>query len=102
MLVKGRTAIDGLSGSGGGTASPAATIDGEAGARSAFPDQSSAAHVTRQARTGLAMFLSSRLPRSSKPASSRPATALCMFPEIRMPPPGAAPSRRTAMFTPSP
>jgi hypothetical protein len=57
---------------------------------------------TLKAWTGRSMFLSARLPRSSKVALSRPATASWTVREITMPPAGASDSRRAATLAPSP
>src|SRR5262249_21108900 len=85
MLVKGSTAIDGLSGNGGGAVrtameapmgaaleAPVAIGVGfgapegiEGKARLPRRDQSAADQATRKARTGRSMFFSSRMPRSS-------------------------------------
>ncbi len=58
MLTKGRTAIDGLSGSGSTPSAPAVGI------------ASAVASVQRYIRTGSGMFLTSRSPMSSKAIES--------------------------------
>src|SRR5262245_2884861 len=80
MLVKGSTAIEGLSGNDGGPASAGAETDGAGasegdGLGPASPDHSAADHSTRKACTGRPMFFSSKLPASSKLALMRPDTA---------------------------
>ena len=104
MLSNGRTAIEGLSGRSSGAAAVAAAAPawrcGAAG--SSGSAHAAGSQVTAKAWTGRSMFFRCRLPRSSKLAFMRPATASCTVREIRMPPGEASASSRAATLTPSP
>jgi hypothetical protein len=86
MFAKGRTATEGLSRRG-----TAGWLAAGAGAPT----------FTSYARSE-AMFLTSRSPRSTNVIASRFRTAPCTTSDTMIPPGGASPSSRAAMFTPSP